>query len=1278
MSESDRLESIFTQAMQLPNDAERSRYVEHACGEDSQLAQRVFSLLKAARESASFLESPLLRQDAANDAEPAVGHRQPGSPGREFSFLAPPIATGDIGSLGQYRILNCVGRGGMGIVFRAFDPKLQRIVAVKVLAPETAIDPLARKRFEREARSAAAVSHPHLVVIHAVDESYNPPYLVMEFIQGKTLADKIATQGALTVKEILRIGGQVAEGLAAAHKHGLVHRDLKPANILLENGVERAKLTDFGLAKAVDDMAMTRTGDLSGTPQYMSPEQASGGLIDHRSDLFSLGSVLYAMCTGKPPFRADHPLALLKRVCEEVPRPVQQINPDVPDWLSRIVDRLLAKAPEDRFQKASDVAVLLQKCLAKLQSGSSNAKPTRNSKQQAAATSGSQRKFPTVDNSPAPGFGGNSLLRFTRSLPAVMALGGAIAVLALAVFVLSVWTPLVSVNVKNDDQHTPVSVGNSPADQRDGAADGSQVVTTKVDATKPGEVKAATLGGMDYVSPGSGIKFKLIPAGEGWIGGRNLRQIAIDKPFYLGIHTVTQSQWLSVMGTKPWQNEAEDPDFPVAVTWPETQEFCRKLSLLDKLSYRLPNDVESEYACRAGSRTTYHFGDNPQELSKYAWFKENTSDVGEPYAHKVGTKLPNDWGLYDMHGNIAQWCDNLGPGESSKRMIRGVGWAQDAKSCVASHGRAIWPSNRGGFRLALTLEKSPGPTGESRFFFETPGFAAWADNVATRSAEQQLEAVSQKLRELHPEFDGTLTGPNLSGKPTIVGSAVDSLGIQTDHITDLSPLRALSTLNVLWCEGSAPSQGKLRDLSPLKGMKLKELRCRRCPLVDLSPLQGMPLESIDFFSTLVNDLSPLTGMQLRDANIEGTKVQDLAPFQGMPLRGLNCPNTPISDLEPLKGMKLEYLSCAGTRVSSIAPLRGMPLVAVRVQDTLVSDLSPLIGSPLKVIFTGNNNVSDYSPLYQCQTLTRAHLLGKKVDPDQIASLQKAIPGCKIALDGAEPANVDRNNPTEVISDPQRRSFKEWMSDVVKQPAERQLELVAQKLQELNPNFDGKLTGFDGSGPPKIEDGVITELGFRTSQARDIAPVKALLDLRALNIDGDWSAADGKVSDLTPLRGMRLKMLSCNHTQVFDLSPLRAMPLFYLSCFGSRVESLEPLKGMKLSSLVLGGTNVADLTPLRGMPISKLNFGGTLVSDLSPLEGMPLLELGCAAGRVSDLSPLNGMKLALLHFKPERIVNGMATIREMETLTKFHVIFRDEHEHLSAEDFWKNYDAGRYR
>jgi serine/threonine protein kinase len=292
-----------------------------------------------------------------------------------LASLAPSDTPGHLGRLGHYEVSEIIGQGGMGVVLKAFDQVLRRVVAIKVLSPPLASSASARLRFLREGRAAAAVSHDHLITIHAVDEHNGLPYLVMPFVSGCSLQERIDRGGQLELREILRIGHQTARGLMAAHAQGLVHRDIKPANILLENGVERVKITDFGLARTADDVSVTQTGVLAGTPLYMSPEQARGETVDFRSDLFSLGSVLFAMCTRETPFRASTTLGVLHRVVEEAPPSIAACNPEIPSWLNAVIERLLAKNPADRFASAAEVADLLEQHLAHLQAPSLARRP---------------------------------------------------------------------------------------------------------------------------------------------------------------------------------------------------------------------------------------------------------------------------------------------------------------------------------------------------------------------------------------------------------------------------------------------------------------------------------------------------------------------------------------------------------------------------------------------------------------------------------------------------------------------------------------------------------------------------------------------------------------------------------------------------------------------------------------------------------------------------------------------------------------------------------------
>jgi serine/threonine protein kinase len=271
-----------------------------------------------------------------------------------------------IGRIAAYEIYAVLGRGGMGVVLDAFDTVLHRRVAIKVLAPQLATSPTAHRRFLREARAAAGINHVNVVTVHAVDEHAGMPYLVMEYVAGRTLRERIRL-GPLDLATMLRIGAQIAAGLAAAHQHGVIHRDIKPANVLLEDGVERVKISDFGLALVLLDNTQASSADRPvGTPAYMSPEQVGGQRVDARSDLFSLGCVLYAMSTGKSPFQGSNTVFTARMVAEFDPPALHEVKRDTPRFLSDLVARLLHKDPNKRFLSAAEVRDLLLAHLAEV------------------------------------------------------------------------------------------------------------------------------------------------------------------------------------------------------------------------------------------------------------------------------------------------------------------------------------------------------------------------------------------------------------------------------------------------------------------------------------------------------------------------------------------------------------------------------------------------------------------------------------------------------------------------------------------------------------------------------------------------------------------------------------------------------------------------------------------------------------------------------------------------------------------------------------------------
>ena len=389
-------QELFLSALDIEDSTKRQEFLDSACPGDTEMKKRVQALLASHEGQSLFLNRPVLEQvvgECTQGAAPTVGLDESGERVEDVPMSAANLAheaetllsryfdSSDrrdaLGRIEHYQVLEVIGRGGFGIVFRAFDEKLQRVVAIKVLSPELACTSPARKRFLREARASAKVRHENVVSIYAVEDA-PIPYLVMEYVPGETLQQRLDGTGPLEVEDVLQIGKQIADGLTAAHEEGLIHRDVKPGNVLLDSsGGDHVKITDFGLARAADDASLTQSGLIAGTPLYMSPEQAVGDRLDQRTDLFSLGSVLYQMLSGRPPFRAPSTVAVLRRVAEEEPRPIQEVIAEVPDWMCAIVSNLHAKSPEQRYSTAEEVSEVLARSREDLNAGRTPVVPSR-------------------------------------------------------------------------------------------------------------------------------------------------------------------------------------------------------------------------------------------------------------------------------------------------------------------------------------------------------------------------------------------------------------------------------------------------------------------------------------------------------------------------------------------------------------------------------------------------------------------------------------------------------------------------------------------------------------------------------------------------------------------------------------------------------------------------------------------------------------------------------------------------------------------------------------
>jgi len=703
-----------------------------------------------------------------------------------YSFLSPADRPGDLGRLGPYRVVKLLGQGGMGFVFRGEDDALRRPVALKVMLPEVAAGENARERFLREGRAAAAVRSDRIITIYRVGEENGVPYLAMEFLEGMNLDDWLkARKGPPPVEALIRVAKDVLKGLAAAHEKGLIHRDIKPANLWVEAGTTRIKILDFGLTRgSTGDQSITEKGAVVGTPAYMAPEQAAGKPVDTRADLFSVGVVLYRMLAGKSPFQRETLMETLAALMFQPPPAAATFGTAVPAELAGFIDRLLAKNPDDRPQTATAAfaAVLeVEKQLRTRQTALSVKPapqvvvPVMSDLPAADAATASWRE--AVDEPAAPSF--------DRPAPkkgrSVVATAGWVGLAATVVAVGVIVTKNRDGNGK-ENKHRDAATVLAAKDIGTGNASPATVVKS-APTVGPGNVPAVSVGdiakddGKTYTSRTTGMKFVRVKAGTFTMGspkdekgredGEDAREVTLTKDYYLGTYEVTRGQFRQFVEAENYKTEGEadgtggvgwdaakkgwvkdakytwrNPGFAqtdehpvVLVSWNDAVKFCEWLSRKDGKAYRLPSEAEWEFACRAGSKTRFHFGDEDEDLAKYG----NVADAdfqttgggdggikasdGYGFTAPVGRFKPNAFGLYDMHGNAAEWCrDYYGPyakldtardpiqltkQSDDRRVLRGGSCGLIAGRCRAARRFRRAPDFRYGFvgfRVSFRLD----------------------------------------------------------------------------------------------------------------------------------------------------------------------------------------------------------------------------------------------------------------------------------------------------------------------------------------------------------------------------------------------------------------------------------------------------------------------------------------------------------------------------------------------------------------------------------------------
>lgn len=343
-----RIEELYNAALGHPEE-ERSSFLNDACGGDDSLRNEVLSLLRCDADEGFLQKSPLeiiARLEAGKESPPAA------------------LKAGEI--ISHYKIINKLGEGGMGVVYKAEDVNLERTVALKFLSPHATGSPGSKTRFIREARASASLDHPNVCTVYEIGEAAGRVFMSMALIEGDRVADRIASR-PLKLLEALDIAMQTAQGLHAAHEEGIVHRDIKSSNLMV-NRQGRVKIMDFGVAQLADQASLTQSNMIVGTPGCLSPEQAQRLKTDRRSDIWSLGIVLYEMVAGRLPFEGDHAQAVIHAVIHDSHEPLTALRVGVPIELDRIVAKALAKNPDERYQHVDELLVDLRNLARRLQS----------------------------------------------------------------------------------------------------------------------------------------------------------------------------------------------------------------------------------------------------------------------------------------------------------------------------------------------------------------------------------------------------------------------------------------------------------------------------------------------------------------------------------------------------------------------------------------------------------------------------------------------------------------------------------------------------------------------------------------------------------------------------------------------------------------------------------------------------------------------------------------------------------------------------------------------
>ena len=937
-----------------------------------------------------------------------------------LSFLQSGVEPDEIGRLGHYRILQVLGRGGMGAVFLAEDPKLGRKVALKVMLPKIAIIPAARDRFLREAKAAASLKNDYIVTVYQVDEINSVPFLAMELLQGESLEDALRAGRSFSIPEIIQMVRDIARGLIDAHEKGLVHRDIKPGNLWLEKVSDeavRVKILDFGLARAeVEDINITEFGTIVGTPAFMAPEQARADRpIDSRADLFSLGCVLYVLCTGEIPFKADTTVGILMALALNTPVAPGQRNGSVPDELSRLTMQLLEKDPAKRPQTARDVAILLTEM--ERSPGIISRRTLFRGSQPGASTHRLTKR--------------TSVGRGLRIATAVII--AALAYIAGEVFLWHTRDGKV-VRIESNDPSIMLAFGggelkvtgayDQPVTLSPGKVD-LKITRPQPDGTnfefetdklvvRTGDqivLKIEVLNGeVRIVQDGKGmVDSKSLPSSGALTSATSLSLESIaDKDRRAAMWVLSVGGSVSIEGFPPGGNVSDDgisreirtmaalPREPFAVTAVSLQNIepfdgagfvhLRDLQSLQALNiegaYEQVTDAAFENlrgcialtqigisGCAVSDKVLEPLKNLPALAFVGISGKPGLTDGALP----VLKDFPALTKLYLNGGNLTD--DGLHQLSDFKKLQSlGVGGCHGISDTGLVH--------LGDIKTLTVLDLAATNAGDATMkrLSELPNLADLSISY-TQVTDQGLESLQtckglrfvwvmhanvtpEAVERLHaavPECRIEF-GTDDARMVFDVNGLTDSNAVPTGAEQFAIVIEAMKRANPGFDGAMVPT---------LENGRLIGLDFKTDHVTDISPLRELKhLRSLRMVGDFapdrgISDLSPLQGLSLIGLYVyNNPRLTDLSPLKGMALQELHVDGCSIADFSPLAGMPLKILGAWSWRGSDLSPLKGLPLTELNIGGNgKPMDLTPLAGAPLEFLCCNASGVSDLTPLH---------------------------------------------------------------------------------------------------------------------------------------------------------------------------------------------------------------------------------------------------------------------------------------------------------------------------